>query len=462
MPLRLVRASCATTASRPTVFRAVLVTAPVASALLLLTLAGPGVRLVVAEGLLAGVGVSDLTPNTDELEVPLGGYGERQNRPAEGVHDSVLAKTLVLAASDERFALITTDLLGPTRDLRNEVLERITATGISSHNLVLAASHSHASIEMNAMHRGNVFNNKSIGIFDERVLEFAADRIASSVVAAASALEPVRVASTTVQIPGMNRNRRGDETVDEDMTLLRLDRATGEPLAVLVNYTAHPTFMGSSEMLFSARWPGYLQRELEAHLGGSTVVLFTNGAEGDQSTRGAVGPSAWARAEDYGRKLSLFALAALTRMKTTNDVATMEWHTRTIELPARVPPPALMESAGPEYGLTPENIKTLTEAMQPTSTLMTVFRIGDLGAVTISGEMAAGLGLEIKHSLRELGIKHPMIVGLANEWISYILSTEGYHGGGYEPGLSFYGEGLGPFLVDEAEKTASHLLERGQ
>src|SRR5688572_8318146 len=43
--------------------------------------------------LLAGVGIVDLTPGR---AVPLGGYGARQGKPMDGVHDPVLAKALWL------------------------------------------------------------------------------------------------------------------------------------------------------------------------------------------------------------------------------------------------------------------------------------------------------------------------------------------------------------------------------
>ncbi len=49
-----------------------------------------GLSATVAVGraaeLKAGVASVDLTPPL-ELHAPLGGYGERMNRPAEGVHD---------------------------------------------------------------------------------------------------------------------------------------------------------------------------------------------------------------------------------------------------------------------------------------------------------------------------------------------------------------------------------------
>ena len=44
----------------------------------------------------AGVARVDLTPPM-EMKATLGGYGERMSRPAEGVHDRVFAKALVLA-----------------------------------------------------------------------------------------------------------------------------------------------------------------------------------------------------------------------------------------------------------------------------------------------------------------------------------------------------------------------------
>ena len=51
----------------------------------------------------------------------------------------------------------------------------------------------------------------------------------------------------------------------------------------LVNWTAHPTFMSESDMLFSGDWPGHLQRTVEALAGQKIMAMYYNGAEGDQS-----------------------------------------------------------------------------------------------------------------------------------------------------------------------------------
>lgn len=412
----------------------------------------------VAEPLLAGVAVTNITPDPKEYHVPLGGYGERQNAPAEGIHDYAMAKVLVLKQGDTKFALVTSDLLGIVRSLRDEVLARIADTGISSDNLMITASHCHASTEMNAMNRSNVFNNPAIGIFDESLLVFTADRIAEAIIKANQNFQEVKVGATSIELDGMNRNRRGDPIVDKELTITRFDTIDGNPLVVFVNWTAHPTLMGPEIMHISAGWPGYFQREVEAHLGGGVLCMYTNGAEGDVTTQNAEGPSPFARAEDYGRKLAIKVLEILPKIETNADIE-LKYSMNTLELPERQAPPALLDAAGPEYGLTPENIETLVKTMSPETSYLGILRLGEFVAVAIPGEMTSSLGVQIKDALKADGAKHPIIVGLGNEWISYILPPEEFHQGGYEPGVSFYGEQLGPKIVAQAIEAGKAIID---
>ncbi len=402
-----------------------------------------------AEPLLAGVAVGNITPDTDTYHVPLGGYGDRQNAAALGVHDYALVKALVLKQGNKKYAFVTTDLQGIVRSLRDEVLKRIDETGIASENLMLNASHCHASTEMNAMNRANVLGNKAIGIFDESLLTFTADRIAETIINANNQFEPVQVGTDSIQLPGMNRNRRGDPIVDDEMTITRFNTADGKPLVVLINWTAHPTYMNEHVMHVSAGWPGYLQREIEAFVGDGAICMYTNGAEGDISPSGGQGPSEFARAEDYGRKLAVKALELIPRIETRPDVE-MNYSMTILELPDRVAPPALLDAAGPEYGLTKENIRIVVEALVPIDSYLGILQLGDFLSVSIPGELFASLGLQIKDTLEQAGAKHPVIIGLGNEWISYIMPPEEYYQGGYEPGVSFYGDQLGPVIVEQA------------
>src|SRR5262245_4261617 len=102
------------------------------------------VRVLVAAELKAGVAVVDITPPL-ELKPPLGGYGARMNRPAEGVHDRILAKALVLTDGTRKFALVTADMLGFPPPFKPAILDKLAEKGWSAEQLILLPSHSHTS-----------------------------------------------------------------------------------------------------------------------------------------------------------------------------------------------------------------------------------------------------------------------------------------------------------------------------
>jgi hypothetical protein len=246
--------------------------------------------------------------------------------------------------------------------------------------------------------------------------------------------------------------------VDNELTVTRIDTADGKPMAVFVNFTAHPTYVGADVMVVSAEWPGYLQREVEGFMPG-TICMYSNGAEGDTAPSGGQGPSPFARAEDHGRKLAVKVLDLVKTIQTSPDVK-FDYSMNTLKLPKRMPPPALLQEAGPEYGMTEENIGALIEALVPETSFLGVLRLGDLVAVAVPGELFSRLGLMMKHDLEYAGAKHPIVVGLANEWISYMMPTEEFTQGGYEPGVSFYGDQLGPVVTEQAIAAGKSIVSK--
>src|SRR5665213_3197434 len=128
----------------------------------------------------AGVARVDLTPPLD-LKAPLGGYGERMNRPAEGVHDRIFAKALVLHDGTNKFALVTVDIVGFPPPVKPALVERLAGNGWSTGQIMLLPSHSHTSIEMNAINPANTLQVPQLGIYDARVYEFVMERLAQVV-----------------------------------------------------------------------------------------------------------------------------------------------------------------------------------------------------------------------------------------------------------------------------------------
>jgi len=100
----------------------------------------------------------------------------------------------------------------------------------------------------------------------------------------------------------------------------------------------------------------------------------------------------------------------------------------------------------------------LLPRMMPAESTIPVLRLGELVVVGAPGEMAASLGDEIKaFAHKTTGARYPVIGGLANEWISYILPADEYNQGGYEASVSFYGETLGPTVVAAAKEAVKQL-----
>ncbi len=116
----------------------------------------------------AGIARIDLTPPL-EMNASLGGYGDRMSRPAEGVHDRIMAKALVLDDGQRRFLLLTADILGFPPTFKGTLLERLDRDEWKPEQIMLLPSHSHTSIEMNAIHSKNLLGNKQLGVFDEKL-----------------------------------------------------------------------------------------------------------------------------------------------------------------------------------------------------------------------------------------------------------------------------------------------------
>jgi len=405
----------------------------------------------------ANVAVIKLTPPL-EMGYTLGGYGARMSKPAEGIHDDIWAKALVLNDGGKKYAIITLDILGLPPNVKPQVIEKLKQEGWTEENIMFLPSHSHTSLEMFALNDKNIFNLAPIGIFQAQLLDFVVQALADLILSADQDLKPVRIGSQSKEIEGLNRNRRGEPFVDKTLTVTRIDHMDGQAMAVLVNWTGHPTIMDEDDMLVSGGWPGYLQRELEDWIGQGVVAMYYNGPQADQSVSADGAGSHYEKAEKYGRTMAINVLKVYNNIRPEEELL-FTYNFKIIPLPDREAHPDFMETGGKEYGLDEEKINILLEQVFPVQTSIGACRLGELLIVGAPGELIAELGLNIKADLLIRGVKYPVIGGLANEWISYILSEKEYHKGGYESSVSFYGKDLGDVIVRGMMETAIPLTE---
>lgn len=403
-----------------------------------------------------GAAKRDITPDVKARAIPLGGYGDRMGKPATGVHDPIFARAIVLSDGKKKVAIVGTDLLFVSEPLRQAVLERISETGISDDSLFLTATHSHAAPEAMAMNKRNIFQNPRIGVFDQWLFDFTVEGITQAILEANKNLREAKIGWASKQVKELHRNRRGREVTDDELFVLRIDGLDGKPIAAVVNYAAHPTILSAKCMEISGDWCGWLEREMEKALDENAVVVFLNGALGDQSPKPPSGETEFERVEQMGKALLDHTLPLYRHVQLKSNVALASKVVR-YPLPPKVAHPQFEEIAGQEYGVHKEMLSLMLHQLFPDYALVMAVRIGDIVLIGIPGEPIAQIGLNIKATAKAKGITKPIVVGLANDYIGYILTADEYRQGGYEATVSFYGEALGRIMEEIALSTIAGM-----
>ncbi len=418
-------------------------------ALLLVAMLCTGISPAQAE-LKAGAAKVSITPDVMAMSVPLGGYAARRGAPATGVHDLVYARALMLQNGAVKVAVVSLDLCFLPTNVKDEVMKRVMAGGVNgmdTAHLFLSATHTHSAPDPLAMHSGNTFTNlKGWTPFNPKLLDFTAGKIAEAVIAADKNLTPATIGSTVKNAVGLNRNRRGDPTVDPALTVVAVQKIDGSPLATVVNFAAHPTLYDDKMLQISADWPGVMAADVES-VTGNTPCLFLNGAEGDASPNGVDDAKGDAKVTVYGHKMSAFVNSMLpTLTMEANDSTTLATWTTEVTLPPRKANAMFYLAAG-QLGATIAQAKEFVTGLMPASTQFTFVRIGSLLLIGFPCEPSGDIGLAAEVAARKAGYAMPCVVALTNGWLAYCLTPMQYKAGKYEAVMSFYGDGFGPALL---------------
>jgi neutral ceramidase len=292
-------------------------------AILVLLLAS-GLSAQTAE-MKAGVAKVDITP---PLGTRMWGYFDRV-KGATGVLDPLYARVLVLEAGGKRLAYVDLDLgrtFGPAS------LDRLRKTARQDSqidDLIVQATHTHAGpIIMDAYPNGPP-------AWEADDLQ----RISAAIHDAAEHLVPVRLGvgygaayigynrrhvdpDGAISMLWSNATQAPTYPVDPLFEVLRIDQMDGQPLAILVNYAAHPVTFGSDALRYSADFPGVMCKVVEQAFGGKPLAFFAQGADGDINVFDAgtpinvdvVGRRDWA-----GETLGKAAVSTAQQIRTEAD-----------------------------------------------------------------------------------------------------------------------------------------------
>ncbi|MFN7997807.1 MAG: neutral/alkaline non-lysosomal ceramidase N-terminal domain-containing protein [Bryobacteraceae bacterium] len=419
---------------------------------------------VWGSALRAGVARVDITPSGHEQ---LWGYEDRK-KPATGTLDPLFARVLVLETGATRLGLVTLDL---GRSFGPGSLERLReAARKSSHIscLLVAASHTHsAPVIADSYKNGPPAWEKA-----------ALEKIEGAIAEAAGKLQDARLGvGTGVAYIGHNRlkvnadgsvswfernlTRTPTSPVDPTVTVVRIDRTDGSPLAVLVNYACHPVVFGSDNFQYSADYPGVMNRVVEKELGGDVQSFFLQGAPGDINPYHAVTPieeNAVGMRDWTGERLGREAARTAKEIHSKDtDAPQIQFVESTMTVRLRWDPDkfraALLKFLGPD-GVEAYGAEVTPQVQLPTTTVLIN---KDIALMTMPGEPFVDFQMNWRD---RCPVPHALLLGYTNGYNGYFPTILAASRGGYgaASAATWVEPGVGERLVDNALVKVHEML----
>jgi len=373
---------------------------------------------------MAGAAKRDITPHEP---VPMWGYGERHAQLSNGTLDPLQASVVVIQAGGRKLAIVGLDLgRSPSERSLQSIRDRIKSEAGIEHSFI-AGSHTHHGPVLELSDE----KGKGKGRFDAaiRYYQQLEDAIVAAVVEADKSLVPAKLASGAKDIDGFNRNRHTKllpPPVDRSLTVLRLDvAATGKPIAVLVNFTGHPTSISAKTLEFSADYVGAMKTTVEKEFGGTAI--FMQGASGDLSiNKGARGDHV-----EFGQALGREVVnLALTLQPVLVAKPSLEVKEERFQFESRTDLSNPMVRLAYSVAFFPELVANFIEeyadGVRPRLTVALLN--GDIALVGVSGEFFCQHAIRLRERTRNGQL---FFFGYCNGYHQYFPTIEGAAEGGY-------------------------------
>lgn len=407
----------------------------------------------------AGAAIVDITPPAGLL---LSGFAAR-SEPATGAHDPLTVRAV--AVNDT--ALVVADVIG----LHGEMSARIRAAcNLPQDNVLIAALHNHGGPVSMAGRLSLASDPAYLARLEAACIEAINQAVANQ--------RPATLAAGLGTDPDVARNRRhAGGTVDRAVPVIRIRAEDGTMIAVVTSYACHPVVLGADNRLWTADYPHFVRRDIEAAYPGA-VALFLTGCTGDANTGHSAHASVslaanpdrtYEAAERIGGRIAQAALAAPeaplgTRIAAGNAEVVLRQERRETAPPKTLAAEWRSEMAGAAPARAAllghwidwaENIAPQTLA--PMAERVTVLDWGGLPIVGLPGEIFAETALHIR---AQLPAESPAIIAdFAEDNPGYISPASEFPFGGYEVDEAhrYYGQPAG-FAAGSAEALADAAI----
>lgn len=393
----------------------------------------------------AGFASRDVTPPAG---LPMWGYGARHAALAKGTLKPLFAKAIVVRAGEDKVALVGLDLgRGPTIAMMERIRSEIASQAGIEH-VMISGSHTHHGPVIELTDREGYGKGK----FDKAVAynQQLPELIVEAILEADANLQPARLGVADVDLE-LNRNRhtkREEKPTDPMLAVVRFDDESGQPIAVLVNFAAHPTMTKVDLLEYSSEYPGFLQEAVEAQLDAGCV--FMQGAGGDMSVRPTTemkGP------EDFGKALAAEAVTLACSIETKHPAEpSVAGKVDRFLFESRVNFSNPLVAFGYSAAFFPEFVRNFVDELKDgvPAELNTVVLNGEIALVGGSGEFFCNHSVRLK---QRSYLEHTLFFGYCNGHNLYYPTIEAVSEGGYGADSS-----VSPVEIGAGEKMMNKAL----
>lgn len=467
--------------------------------------------------LMAGVARLDTTP---PIGIAHANWGAQVHQRAAGIDLPLWTTALALSDGDQTVVIVDVDIINIREpDSVNCQQEIALRTGLPAENIRMSYTHTHSGpTGTTGRPSWTTEGTEMVDSYQEQLRH----KMAGVAQAAIQNLQPARfeTGSGSSSIAVNRRFQRPEDgsvivgrnwsgPVDQEVKVVRIDTADGEPIAAVVNYACHPITVGPDGDLITPDYPGVVKRVVEQSTG--ATCLFLQGATGDigpirggarnglneyrklGSVLGFDASSVWWGTEvprtseryegtlESGAPLAIYHDDAAPQPCIGNG-SILRIGTREMHLPVKQFRNAdeleaefnqhlaelnrLRETEGSDAEIREKTMLCKRSSMRAAQARQNEGRThlaleaqafvlgGNTALIAIPGEPFVKIGLEIK---RRSPFEHTLFSGYSNIGGGYIPMSEDYPLGGYEVEVSPFSEGAAQCVIDECVALLNEL-----
>jgi len=375
--------------------------------------------------------------------------GMSNAKPAQGVHDDVWSRVMVIDDGKTRIAMVSLDAIGFLHGDVIDIRKRIPAELGIDYTLI-SSTHTHESNDLVGIWGENFLNS---GV-NPKMMEYVKSQTVAAVTEATNKLRPAKLVfaeDLSGEDGKLIKDTRKPIVKATGIHLMQvLDADNDATLGTIVNWANHPETLWSQNLLISSDFPHYIREGLEkgvyngeelVHEGIGGVAIYFSGAIGglmaphpslgipDPFTGEEYFEPTYKKTKALGDQVAIMSLDALKQKGDTLDNSNISLRAKTILAPLDNTTFKIASGIGLIKMGIPEYFKSRTE--------VGAIRIGPALFLSIPGEIYPEIvygGIEAPEGrdfdiqpleippLQELITdKYKFYLGLSNDEIGYII-----------------------------------------